>query len=192
MPKFNTTCTRYQITFKNRAIRGIPNILKSLRILFNSIIKNITDYMDSSDLVRMSVQCPELDFPLSLPFMRLSQLNAKRLLSEIERVLQSYEQFVLAEGLEIELIHVELPSGGTGKRCKYVDLEQMLHEKRCFLRIQNKDDLCCARAVVTAKARIDGNEKWNSIRLGKSIQETMGTTVILFCNIYIGMPSYLK
>ena len=49
----------------------------------------------------------------------------------------------------------------------------MLHEKRCFLRIQNKDDIFCARALVTAKARIDGHEKWNSIRLGKSIQETM-------------------
>lgn len=132
IPKFNTTSTRYQITFKNIAIRGIPNILKSLRILFNSIIKNITEYMDSSDLVRMSVQCPELDFALSLPFMRLSQLNAKRFFSEIERVLQSYEQFVLVQGLEIELIHVELPSGGIGKHCKFVDLEQMLHEKRCF------------------------------------------------------------
>jgi len=101
MPKFNTTSTRYQITFKALEIRGIPNILKSLRILFNSIIKNITEYMNSSDLVRMSVQCPELDFPISLPFMRLSQLNAERFLSEIERVLQSYEQFVLDEGLEI-------------------------------------------------------------------------------------------
>jgi hypothetical protein len=90
-----------------------------------------------------------------------------------EKVLQSYKQLVLDEGEEIELVHVELPSGDTSKRCKYVDLEQMMHEKRYFLRIQNKDDLCCARALVTAKARIDGHEKWNSIRLGKSTQETM-------------------
>ncbi|VDI78915.1 Hypothetical predicted protein [Mytilus galloprovincialis] len=132
MPKFNTTSTRYKVTFKDLDIRGIPNILKSLKVLFNSIIRNITEFMDQSDLVRLSVQCPELDFPISLPFMKLSQLHTERLLSEIERVLQSYEQFVLDETLEIELIHVSLPSGGIGKRCKYVDLEKTLNEKKMF------------------------------------------------------------
>ena len=105
--------------------------------------------MEPSDLVRMSVQCPELDFPISLPFMKLSQLNAERFLSEIERVLQSYEQFVLDETLEIEMINASLPLGGIGKRYKYVDLEKTLHEKRCFIQIRNKDDLCCVRVIVT-------------------------------------------
>jgi len=53
--------------------------------------------MDSSDIVRFSIQCPELDFPITIPFVKVSQMNADRLLSEIERVLQSYEQFVLDE-----------------------------------------------------------------------------------------------
>jgi diaminopimelate decarboxylase len=97
----------------------------------------------------MSVQCPELDFPISLPFMILSQLNAERFLSEIERVLQSYEQFVLDETLEIEMINASLPLGGIGKRYKYVDLEKTLREKRCFIQIRNKDDLCCVRVIVT-------------------------------------------
>lgn len=48
--------------------------------------------MDSRDLVRLSVQCPELDYPISLPFMRVAQLSADRLLSDFERVLQSYEE----------------------------------------------------------------------------------------------------
>jgi hypothetical protein len=86
--------------------------------------------------------------------MKLSQLNAERFLSGIERVLQSYEQFVLDETLEIELNNVSLPSGGTGKRCKYVDLCNFTR-KRCFIPIQNNDELCCARAIVTAKARFD-------------------------------------
>jgi hypothetical protein len=63
--------------------------------------------------------------------------------------------------------------GGIGKRCKYVDLENTLHEKRCFIQIRNNDDLCCAWAIVTAKARLDGHPKWNSIRLGKLEQELM-------------------
>ena len=123
--------------------------MQSLRLLFQSVIRNITVFIEPSDLGRMSVQCPELDFPISLPFMILSQLNAERFLSEIERVLQSYEQLVLDETLEVEMINASLPSGGIGKRYKYVDLEKTLHEKICFIQIRNKDDLCCARAIVT-------------------------------------------
>ncbi|CAC5391673.1 KRAB [Mytilus coruscus] len=51
MPTFNTTPTRYKVTFKDLDNRGVPNILKSLKVLFNSIIKNITEFMDPSDLV---------------------------------------------------------------------------------------------------------------------------------------------
>lgn len=130
--------------------------------------------MDSSDtsirVVRFSVQCPELDFPITIPFVKVSQMNADRLLSEIERVLQSYEQFVLDESLDIEIVHVSLPSVGVGKRCNVVDLDKLIQIKKCFIRIKNADDLCCARVIVTAKARLEENAKWESIRHGGNLQ----------------------
>lgn len=49
----------------------------------------------------------------------------------------------------------------------------MIKDKRCFIRIQNNDNLCLARAVVTAKARIDGHDQWNSIRQGRNIQKVL-------------------
>lgn len=72
--------TRNRVTFHDLDNRGRPNILKSLRLLFQSVIKNITEFMEPSDLVCMLVQCPEFDFPISLPFMTLSQLSAERFL----------------------------------------------------------------------------------------------------------------
>lgn len=36
--------------------------------------------------------------------MRVAQLSADRLLSEIERMLQSYEEFVVDQSLKIEVI----------------------------------------------------------------------------------------
>jgi hypothetical protein len=36
--------------------------------------------------------------------------------------------------------------------------ERFLKDKRCIIQKQNKDDMCCARAIVTAKAKIDGHE----------------------------------
>ena len=132
---------------------------------------NITEFMDPTDLVRLTIQCPELDYPISLPFMRVGQLSAERLLAEIERVLQSYEEFVIDQSLVIELIHVRLPAG-RGKRC-YVDLERTMTEKQCFINIKNKDELCCARAIITAKAKLDKDSRWNSIRLGRTIQKQL-------------------
>lgn len=171
--KFHTNTTNYNITFRDIEVNNLPDILKTLKMLFQSIIVNLTQFMAPSDLVRLSVTCPDLDFPITIPFTRLHQLNAERLLSEIERVLQSYEQFVLDETLDIELIHVSIPKGGVGKRFHYVDLPKMIKDKRCFIRIQNNDNLCLARAIVTAKARIDGHDQWNSIRQGRNIQKVM-------------------
>jgi hypothetical protein len=54
-----------------------------------------------------------------------------------------------------------------------VDTERFLKDKRCIIQIQNKDDMCCARAIVTAKAKIDGHEQWNSIQRGRGIQEEL-------------------
>jgi hypothetical protein len=54
-----------------------------------------------------------------------------------------------------------------------VDTERFLKDKRCIIQIQNKDDMCSARAIVTAKAKIDGHEQWNSIQRGRRIQEEL-------------------
>ena len=42
--------------------------------------------------------------------------------------------------------------------------------KRYMIQINNKDTLCCARAIVTARARIDNYLKWHSIRQGSCEQ----------------------
>jgi len=93
------------------------------------------------------------------------------------RVLQSYEEFVLDETLEIELVHVSLPDGGVGRSGNFVDLERLIKEKRCFIRIVNQDHLCCARALVTARVRIEGHEKWSSIKQGGKIQTELAVSL---------------
>jgi hypothetical protein len=107
------------VSFKELEVQELPKILKTLRPLFQSIISNINEFMHPTDLIRLSVQCPELDFPITIPFMKVSQLSAETLLQEIERVLPSYEQFILDDSLEIEMTHVELLTGGM--KTQFVD-----------------------------------------------------------------------
>ena len=92
-----------------------------------------------------------------------------RILDEIERVLQSDEEFILDDGVEIEVIHVHNPQGGRNRQ-GYVNLDRFLINKKCIIRIQNVDELCCARAIVTAKAKLDQHDQWDAIRKGRNIQ----------------------
>ncbi|XP_052815380.1 uncharacterized protein LOC128242318 [Mya arenaria] len=168
--KFRSTASYYRIRVNDVEITDLPNILKYLRTLFQDIINKMTDEIASSDLVRLSLDNPELDFPIVLPFMKKSALTVDRILSEIERVLQSYEQFVVDETFGIELVHVHMPTGSGYKMKPVVDITKMLENKRSIIQIKNTDELCCARAIVTAIARHEKHPQWNSIRRGYAIQ----------------------
>lgn len=86
--KFNTSASYYKISVNDLDIRGLPEILKALKKLFQSIIDTIAKGLPSNDLVRISMDNPELDYPIVLPFIRRHELTVDRILTEIERVLQ--------------------------------------------------------------------------------------------------------
>jgi hypothetical protein len=84
-------------------------------------------------------------------------LSAETLLQEIERVLPSYEQFILDDSLEIEMTHVELLTGGM--KTQFVDLERFLKTKQCILTIKNKDNIMTGVTIITTtqESRHAGN-----------------------------------
>ena len=175
--KFKSSATYYKIYFNDLQEKDLVNILKILKQMFHSIIQNITEDIAAGDLIRVVLDNPQLDFPIVLPFMKKSQLTVDRLLSEIERVLQSYEQFVLDETLTIELVHVHVVTGSGYRMKPVVDISQMVEKKQSIIQIKNKDKLCCARALVTAIARIEKHPQWNSIRQGRGIQRELATNL---------------
>jgi hypothetical protein len=169
--KFKTTATSYKISFQN--IEVTENISSTLRRIFSSIFQEVSDGAKSDDLFRVTVQSQTLDYPIVIPFIKLSELTADRFMSEIERVLQSNEDFAIDTGLTLEATHVDMPTGGARKRCRFVNTNEFLLQKQCIIQIKNNDELCCARAIVTAKAKIDRHEQWNNIRQGRHIQELL-------------------
>ncbi|MEW8544218.1 MAG: hypothetical protein AB2693_11855, partial [Candidatus Thiodiazotropha sp.] len=170
--KFRTTASTYKVTFKD--IEVVEDILPALRRLFTSIFQELTKGAKTNDLVRITVESPSLDYPISIPFLKIPELTADRFMSELERVLQSNEDFTIDESLVIEVTLVDMPDGGVHqKRCAFVNTRQFLLQKQCIIQITNDDDLCCARAIVTAKAKIDRHDQWNNIRQGRHIQEQL-------------------
>ena len=104
--------------------------------------------MASGDWVRLIVSSQQLDKPISLPFIRRHRQSPKRFLVAIERIIQFNKHFSLDESITV---NVETPRGGTGRKRDVVIVQGLLNKKQCLL--QKKDDqLCCARAIVVAKA----------------------------------------
>ena len=171
--KFKSTATYYEVKIKDIEVDGLPNILKTLKHIFRSILHDITHMIPGTDLVRISIDNPELDFPIVVEIMQRSSLTVEIILSEIERVLQSYQQFVVDEAFHIDIIHVQNPYGKGHSKKSYVDLSKLLYSKGSVIQIKNNDQLCCARAIVTAIARIEKHPQWDNIRRGYGLQRTL-------------------
>ena len=109
--------------------------MQSLKKMFTSILNQLTDGSKPQDLIRMMVQSPSLDYPIVIPFLRIPELTVDRFMSEIERVLQSNDEFSIDESLIFEIIHVNMLNGGARKRCKFINTDKFLENRKCIIRI---------------------------------------------------------
>ena len=101
--------------------------------------------------------------------MTHEQLTADRVMVEVDRVVQSNDRW-LFEDFYLNFIHAPLPFGGGWNRGAAGCLEAYLSQKHCIIPIKNEDTLCCAMAIVTAKAWLDSHPKWSNIRQGRREQ----------------------
>jgi hypothetical protein len=69
-----------------------------------------------------------------------------------------------------------MPNGGTGTKRSEINLEKHLAKKGSVIRIQNKDELCLARALVVSIAKIENDSRYKVIanhRMRNSLQECL-------------------
>ena len=97
------------------------------------------------------------------------------ILEQMSRALNSNEQFELDDSFQLSFTQVQAAPQGSGKRKMkpgHSHPQLFKRSKHTVVQIKNKDNLCCARAIVTAKAKADGHPKWSSFRDGRPIQRT--------------------
>jgi hypothetical protein len=137
--------------------------MSTLNSAFQHLFDRLTSDMAPHDQVRLILNSHQLVKSISLPFLQRYRLTPERFLAAVERVVQFNDQFTLDDSVSVNVIHVEMPQGGTGRKRDVVNLESFLRKKDCIVQIKNKDELCCARAIVVAKAKLDKDPKYKSI-----------------------------
>ena len=162
--KFGMTATDHRVRFNNvLADRDLLESYESTMKIFHHLLEEVKEGMAPNDQVRFILRSEQLETPISLPFMTVEQLSAERVFSELERVIQSNQDFRLNDTVTIDINHVKTPQGsGRMKRTTY-DIDDYLKRKNSVVRIKNKDDLCLARALVVSIARIEKDPKYKHI-----------------------------
>ena len=162
--KFGMTATDHKVRFNNvLADFDLLESYESTLKIFHHLLEEVTEGMAPNDKVRFILRSEQLDTPISLPFMTVEQLNTERVFSQIERVIQSNQEFRLNDTVTIDINHVKTPQGrGRSKRTTF-NIRDHLKEKKTIIRINNKDDFCLARALAVSIARIQNDPKYNQI-----------------------------
>lgn len=92
--------------------------------------------------VRLTLMTDGLDREVYVPFMSPSELTADRVMLEVERVLQSNQDFLLNEPIRLLFVHAPIPSGGINAKRFSVKLEAFLKEKRSLVTMKVSITLC--------------------------------------------------
>ena len=169
--KFGMTATDHIIRF-NTVLSELDLIesYQRTQAIFQHILDDVTRDMNEKDQVRFVLRSDQLDLPISIPFMPLAQLTTERVFSQIERIIQSNQDFRLNDTVTVDIIRVEEPQGGASNgRSKrtILNIREYLKKKKSVITITNTDNLCLGRALAVAIARIENDPKYHQIRESK-------------------------
>ena len=162
--KFRMSATDHRIRFNN--VVSDLDLIESYRrtqAIFEHLLNDVTEGMNEKDQVRFVLRSDQLDTPISMPFMPVAQLSTERVFSQIERVIQSNRDFRLNDTVTIDIIHVEAPQGSGRSKRDVLNIKDFLHKKRSIITIQNNDNLCLARALVVAIAKIEKDPRYKHL-----------------------------
>ena len=114
--------------------------------------------------------------------------------NRLSRGLNSKEQFEMDDSFHLSITQVlHAPRGSGSKRQLrpgHQTLDLLKPKKRSIVQIRNADVLCCARALVTPKAKVDRHPQWRSFKRGYKIQSSAATNLLLEAHLPFGPCGY--
>ena len=116
------------------------------------------------------------------------------LFDRLAQALNSNKQFEMDDSFQLSITQAHHAPQGTCRRRQnkpgHPTLQMLTKTSKSVIRIQNKDELCCARALVVAKARVDQHPKEKAIRQGKSLQRTLALQLHHEARVPLGPSGY--
>ena len=161
--KLRSISTDYLVSFHglDAVADKIEQILQRVvaRVLYETSQSSNTN--DERDIrARFVVQSASLDYPISIPFSSVENITARRLMDELQRVLNSNQTFEIGDALRLNLLLVSLPSMGTAhglrgsggiRRRHNVDFRDWKRAKRSIIRVAVSRNACLLAALAIGR-----------------------------------------
>ena len=128
--KFRTTGMNYRVRFTNAfADLEISSLHDRLHEVFQQILDETIGGVPPQDQVRVILHSTQLEYPITFPFMTTERLTTERILAEFQRVIQSNQEFRFNDTVDVNVIHVSMPSGGKGSKRSEINLGNIYKRK---------------------------------------------------------------
>ena len=105
------------------------------------------------------------------------------MLNKMAAKLNSNESFKPQDGFNVDVVMVSMHGRGSGRgknrKAGQQCLDRVNKKKKCIIPMNNTDELCCARAIITMKAHchkhegVDGQRNWENTKKGLPIQKRL-------------------
>ena len=158
---------------------GHGNIVRAFEEGLSDVIEELIDDLPEHDRIQIYLSSNRLRSAhttanVSIGDWRNPLSGARQILHQITKMLNSNENFDADDSLQLDVTHITMPRPGSGKRKWRFgtdNYDTLLKTKRSIITINNRDEYCCARALVVAKAMADDDPMKISIRKGRLIQK---------------------
>ena len=171
--RFNIMGVSIPLNFRN--MEQCHDVFRRLIDIFDDAFSKIFTSMNIEPGAQIGVQLshPALDKNIYVPFQLRRHFQTDYVVQWIERVLQSHKEVTFDETITVKIVTVRPPAGTGRARCVSWKQWYASHScpggrgRSCFIRITKKGKLCCARALVVARARHEKDNPethWNDIR----------------------------
>ena len=171
----------------------------ALRRAVNEVLATTTPDLNDQDRLYFTIASNRLHnnfqgWGLRAGEWRQGGERVEALFHRLAQALNSNEQFEMDDSFQVSITQVHHAPQGTGRPRRgkpgHPTLQILTKTSKSVIRIQNDDELCCARALVTAKAKVDQHPKYHSIRQGKSLQRTLALDLHHEAKVPFGPCSY--
>ena len=134
--------------------------------LYRAIRTQLTPDAEPQHVLHVAIHANGFQHAFRSVNMRVEDFLARddyvnELLQTLADKLNSNEEFQPDQGLQVDVVHVRVPLPGSGRKNLNVCNRALAKDdrrKRSIISVQNKDELCCARAIVTMRAWVHRND----------------------------------
>ncbi|KAG5877506.1 hypothetical protein JTB14_023392 [Gonioctena quinquepunctata] len=158
--RFNTNARRVEFAIRPIPSRSDP--IKWVRDAIKYIVLKTTEEAQNRDKVGFSFSCKSFNKEGWVPLRYAEEISVDDVWNIIHQIFQSNEHALDTDTFVLSTTIVNLPRGGRRNK-KFNSFEEECKKRHGIIHITNRDNLCLARAVVVAIAKIEGEPEYNKI-----------------------------